>query len=104
VVHPHVERRPDVQGGRPVIKGTRFLISSIVQNHCRGLSVDEILHEFPDLRPAEVYDALSFYYDHQAQIDREIAELRDLAGAMRAHPPTVRPLRTSARDGASTRP
>jgi uncharacterized protein (DUF433 family) len=73
--HPYVEQRPDVQGGRPVIRGSRFPVSSIVQNHRRGLSVDEILQEFPHLQPAEVYDALSFYYDHQTDIDQELDEL-----------------------------
>ena len=58
VVHPYVECRPGVQGGRPVIKGSRFLVSSIVQNLWRGLSVDDILREFLWLRPEEVYDAL----------------------------------------------
>jgi uncharacterized protein (DUF433 family) len=91
VIHPYVESRPDVQGGRPVIKGSRFPVSSIVLNHRRGLSVEEILREFPWLRPAEVYDALSYSYDHRDQIDQEIATLTDLNAAMRTYPPTLRP-------------
>lgn len=78
IVHPYVERRSGVQGGRPVIKGSRFPVSSIVQNYRRGLSVEEILFEFPHLKPAEVHDALSYYYDHRTEIDQEIAELADL--------------------------
>jgi uncharacterized protein (DUF433 family) len=91
VAHPHVERAAGVQGGRPVIRGTRFPVSSIVQNHRRGLSVEEILREFPHLTPAQVYDALSYYYDHREQIDWEIAELTDVATVMSQHPPTLRP-------------
>jgi uncharacterized protein (DUF433 family) len=91
VLHPYVECRHGVHGGRPVIKGSRFPVSSIVQNHRRGLSVDEILQEFPHLTPAEVHDALSYYYDHRAAMDREINELTDVAAAMRQHPPTIRP-------------
>ncbi len=93
VIHPYVERRPDVQGGRPVIKGSRFPVGSIVQNHRRGLSVDEILDIFPWLRPEEVHDALSYYYDHRAQIEEEIATLNDVEAAMRKCPPTLLPLR-----------
>ena len=93
VVHPYVERRPGVQGGRPVIKGRRFPVSSIVQNHRRGLSVDEIIDIFPWLRPEEIYDALSYYYDHRAQVDRDIVELTDVEAAMRKHPPTLLPTR-----------
>lgn len=91
VIHPYVERRPGVQGGRSVIKGTRFPVSSIVLNHRRGLTVEEILREFPHLSPAEVYDALSYYYDHREQVEQEMAELTDLDRAMRDYPPTLRP-------------
>jgi uncharacterized protein (DUF433 family) len=96
IVHPYVERRPGVQGGRPVIRGSRFPVSSIVQNHRRGLSPDEIIDTFPWLRPEEVYDALSYYYDHRAEIDEEIAQLTDVEAAMRKHPPTLRPPRHDA--------
>jgi uncharacterized protein (DUF433 family) len=92
IQHPHVECREGVQGGCPVIKGTRFPITSILQNYRRGLSVEEILHEFPHLTAAQVHDALSYYYDHQEQIDQRLAELTNLAQAMTRHPPTKRPV------------
>lgn len=91
VAHPYVERKSGVQGGRTVIKGTRFPVSSIVRNHRRGLSADEILREFPHLQPAQVYDALSYYYDHREQIDQEIEYLTDLEQVAQSHPPTLQP-------------
>ena len=91
VIHPYVERRSEVQGGRPVIKGSRFPVSSVVLNHRRGLSVDEILREFPELTPAEVYDSLSYYYDHRERIDAEIESLSRIDLAARDYPPTLRP-------------
>jgi uncharacterized protein (DUF433 family) len=91
VAHPYVIQEAGVQGGRPVIRGTRFPVSSIVQNHRRGLTMDEILKEFPHLTPAQIFDALSYYYDHQDDLDREIAELRDIRTAMERHPPTLQP-------------
>lgn len=91
--HPHVEHRPGVQGGRAVIKGTRFPVSSIVQSYRDGQSVEEILHEFPQLSPAEVHAALAYYYDHPAAIDEEIRALEDVEGAMEETPPTLLPSR-----------
>jgi uncharacterized protein (DUF433 family) len=91
VIHPYVEHRPDVQGGRPIIKNSRFPVSSIVQNYRRGLSIEEILLEFPQLNPAAVHDALSYYYDHRAEMDQEIAELTDLNSIMQQYPSTVGP-------------
>jgi uncharacterized protein (DUF433 family) len=96
IQHPHVECREGVQGGCPVIKGTRFPVTSIVQNYRRGLSVEEILREFPHLNAAQVHDALSYYHDHQGQIDRRLAELTNLAQAMTRHPPTKRPANDTA--------
>ena len=66
-------------------------MSSIIQDYRRGLSVEEILREFPSLRPAEIHDALSYYYDHQTELDQEIAELANLDAAMQQYPPTIRP-------------
>ena len=56
----------------------------------RGLSVDEILHEFPHLTAAQLYDALSYYYDYPEQIDEKIAELT-LERTAHHYPPTIRP-------------
>jgi uncharacterized protein (DUF433 family) len=94
--HPHVECRAGVQDGRPVIRGTRFPVSSIVQNHRRGLTVDEILLEFPHLSSAAVYDALSYYYDHRDQIDHEIADLvKAVNEAQESLQPTLKPVHDS---------
>jgi uncharacterized protein (DUF433 family) len=80
--HRYIERRRGVCGGRPVLKDSRFPVSSIVINYKRGLTPDDILHEFPDLAPAAVYAALSYYFDHQEELEREIEELHRLSTEM----------------------
>ena len=40
----------------------------------QGLSPEELVKEFPHLTLAQVYDALSYYYDHQEEIERELRE------------------------------
>ncbi len=70
----HVAATPDVCGGRPVIRGTRTPVKSIVGYHKLGLPVDEILEGLPHLTPAQVYAALSYYHDHQDAIEQEILE------------------------------
>jgi len=76
LLHPYVERKKGVCGGRPVIKETRFPVSSIVIPYQRGLSAEEILQEFPQLTPTQVYGALAYYFDHQDEINTEIEDLR----------------------------
>lgn len=74
--HQHIERVEGVQGGRPVVKGTRTPVKTIVGYYKLGLSVEEILEGLPHLTPAQVYDALSYYHDHQEEIERDIRESR----------------------------
>jgi len=71
--HPHITRIPDVCGGRPIVRGTRIPVQSIVGYYKLGMSVDEILSGLPHLTPAQVFDALSYYHDHQAEIEDDIA-------------------------------
>ncbi len=70
--HPHVTHIPGVCGGRPVVQGTRIPVKVLVGYHRMGYSPAEILAGFPDLTPAQLHDALSYYYDHQAEIDADM--------------------------------
>jgi uncharacterized protein (DUF433 family) len=74
VVHPYITHREDVGGGRPIIAGTRTRVSNIVAYHKLGLSPEELAREFPHLTLSQIYDALSYYYEHREEIDREIDE------------------------------
>jgi uncharacterized protein (DUF433 family) len=74
--HPYIVRVKGVCGGRPVIKGSRISVRHIAQLYKAGDSVEEILQAHPHLNPAAVYDAISYYLDHQQEIEEEIAENR----------------------------
>ncbi|MBI3921258.1 MAG: DUF433 domain-containing protein [Armatimonadetes bacterium] len=65
---------PAICGNRPTIQGTRTPIKTIVGYYKMGLSVEEILEGLPHLTAAQVYEALSYYHDHQAEIERDIEE------------------------------
>jgi uncharacterized protein (DUF433 family) len=70
--HPYVVRTPGVCGGRARVGGTRIpvwqVVSSIVYG---GLSPEELVEQYPHLKLAQVHDALSFYYDHRAEVERD---------------------------------
>lgn len=72
----YITRMPGVCDGRPIIKGTRTPVEAIVGYYKMGLSVEEILEGLPHLTPAQVYEALSYYHDHQAEIEQDIEESR----------------------------
>lgn len=72
--HPHIVRSPDADEGTPIIVGTRISVAFIVGQLRAGDMPQDILASFPHLMPAAVYDAISFYYDHQKEIDRFIQD------------------------------
>jgi uncharacterized protein (DUF433 family) len=72
----HIARVPEICGGRPIIKSTRTPVKSIIGYYKMGLSVEEILEGLPHLTPAQIFEALSYYHDHQAEIEQDIAESR----------------------------
>lgn len=74
--HPYIVRVKGVCGGRPSIKGSRISVRDIATLYKRGETVDEILQTYRQLKPAAVYDAISYYHDHQAEIEQEIHENR----------------------------
>lgn len=74
VIHPYITHQKDIGGGKPVIVGTRTRVSNIVAYHKFGLSPEELAREFPHLKLSQIYDALSYYYEYQEEVDREIDE------------------------------
>lgn len=74
--HPYVVHVDGVCGGRPTIKGTRISVRQIAQLYKAGDLVEEMLQAYPHLSAAAVYDAISYYLDHQDEIEEEIAQNR----------------------------
>ena len=58
------------------MRGSRIAVWHIARLFKAGYTVDEIEQEYPHLPPAGVYDALSYYLDHQSEIEQDIAENR----------------------------
>ncbi len=74
--HPYVVHVKGVCSGRPIIKGTRISVRHVAQLYKAGDTVDEVLKAHPHLTAAAVYDAISYYLDHQKELEQEIAENR----------------------------
>ena len=72
--HSYIVRVEGICGGRPIIQGTRTPVRSIVGYFKMGMSPEEILEGLPHMNLAQIYDALSYYYDHQEEIERDIQE------------------------------
>jgi uncharacterized protein (DUF433 family) len=69
--HLYIEKNPGKYEGKAVIKGTRIPVASIANHYRSGMSIEEILDGYPNLTPAQFFDALSYYFDNKEEIDKE---------------------------------
>lgn len=68
---------PSVCHGRACIKGTRIMISVILDNLAAGLSTAEIVQSYPSLTPSDVSAAIAY----AAELTRERIIPIDLAAS-----------------------
>ena len=75
--------------GTARIGRTRYKVLHLAGEHYHyGWSADELLRQHPDLRPEEVYAALTYFYDHRddmvAQLDAAatLAESKDASAVV----------------------
>ena len=68
----YVTQNPEILNGEPIIIGTRTSVRAIVGLWQLGIMPEEILNHLPHLTLAQVFDALSFYLDHQTEINEYI--------------------------------
>ncbi|MBI1821768.1 MAG: DUF433 domain-containing protein [Nitrospirae bacterium] len=70
--HLYIEKDLERYEGKAVIKNTRIPVASIVNHYRSGMSIEEILEGYPLLKPAQLFDALSYYFDNKEEIDIEL--------------------------------
>jgi len=69
--HPHIIRDSFIYGGEPIIEGTRTGVRHVILLFQSGKDPEEIA-SINRLSLAQVYDALSYYYDNDAEIEHYI--------------------------------
>ncbi len=74
VDYRNVEYAADRCGGQAVVGGTRIRVAVILACYRLGMSVEEIVSQYPMLKPSDVHDALAFAYDHLAEIESNLAD------------------------------
>jgi uncharacterized protein (DUF433 family) len=55
-IHSH----PQICGGQPVFRGTRVTLRTVLASLAEGDSADEILANFPTLKPEDIQAAIAF--------------------------------------------
>jgi uncharacterized protein (DUF433 family) len=69
--HPYIIRDTNIYNGEPIIVGTRTGVRHVILLFQSGKDPEEIasIHR---LTLAQIYDALSFYYDNDTEIEHYI--------------------------------
>ncbi len=74
--HFYIATDDEILGGEPIIVGTRTPVRAIVEIYRQGIAAEEIPSHLPHLTQAQVFDALSYYLDHQEEINHSIERNR----------------------------
>ena len=55
-----ISLKPDICNGRPVVRGTRIAVQTVLEFLAAGDSVEDILKEYPKLTRADVQACLEY--------------------------------------------
>ena len=72
LVYAHIVKEPGYCGGKAAIDNTRVRVMNVAFLWKTGKTVEEIREGYPDLSPAQVHAALSYYYDHVDEIEADL--------------------------------
>jgi uncharacterized protein (DUF433 family) len=64
----HITIEPGKRGGKPCIRGLRITVSDVLEYLASGMSVDEILADFPDLTADDIRACLAFAADRERRL------------------------------------
>ena len=59
---------PDKRSGQPCIRGLRMTVQDVLEYLAAGMSVDEILADFPDLTAEDIRACLAFAADQERRL------------------------------------
>jgi hypothetical protein len=104
VTYPHIVK-PEGESAR-LERMPRIRVAQIAMDYLfQGWSADEICNQYPHLTPAEVYSALTYYFDHQDEIEREIeGEVKSLEEWQKNSAPSALRLRLRAQAFPASEP
>jgi uncharacterized protein (DUF433 family) len=65
-----VERIPGKVSGRPIVRGTRILADTIVQDYDLGESIEDIREGFPSLSVVQINRLIEFAHARREQLQQ----------------------------------
>lgn len=72
----HIESSPEIQGGEPVIAGTRLPVRAVAERMRRGDSIENLAEDYPAI-PREAFEAVRIYAEAHPRRGRPARPWRD---------------------------
>jgi uncharacterized protein (DUF433 family) len=69
MAHERIEINPEIMAGKPVIRGTRIPVETVLRKLGAGMTTEAILADHPRLTHADILAAQSFAADYLADED-----------------------------------
>jgi len=66
--HQRITIDPLVRSGKPCVRGTRITVGDVLDYLGGGMTIPEVLDDFPDLRAEDVQACLSFAADRERHL------------------------------------
>lgn len=63
---PFISINPEIRFGKPCITGTRITVSDVLSWLAAGMTVEEIIEDFPQLSREQILAALAFSADKES--------------------------------------
>jgi uncharacterized protein (DUF433 family) len=55
-----ISSRPDVFGGKPIVRGMRISVELVLSLLAQGESIESLLEDYPDLEPDDIRACLAY--------------------------------------------
>ncbi|MBB4638925.1 DUF433 domain-containing protein [Longimicrobium terrae] len=59
-IDQRITSNPAVRSGKPVVRGTRIAVSDVLEYLAGGMTIGEVLADFPDLDAEDIRAVLAF--------------------------------------------
>ena len=69
MAHERIEMNPEIMGGKPVMRGTRIPVETVLRKLGSGMTFDAVLADHPRLTRDDILAAQAFVADYLADED-----------------------------------
>lgn len=67
-IEKYITINPDIRFGKPIIKGTRITVYDVLNWFSQGMSMQEVLHDFPELSEVQIRACFAYAANREQKL------------------------------------